>query len=186
MEQREREPSRQVGFDAWRFDFVKGYAAEFVGLYCKKSAPSWAVGELWGDMAYDDNGLSHNQDGHRQDAPQRSGGLRSVASDAVEASPDSGCSMGFVACCAPARGGVRETDNRRTCVLGFSWHRLMRGLLSVAPCDATKASLGIPEPFWGLILGRASQARGVKSGSLPLHARLLTTPLVTCWRQLLF
>mmetsp|Transcript_36477 Transcript_36477/g.77584 ORF Transcript_36477/g.77584 Transcript_36477/m.77584 type:complete len:786 (+) Transcript_36477:78-2435(+) len=57
----------QVGFDGWRFDFVKGYAAEFVGLYCEKSRPAWAVGELWGDMAYDDNGLCHNQDGHRQD-----------------------------------------------------------------------------------------------------------------------
>jgi len=57
----------QVGFDAWRFDFVKGYAANFVGHYCKKSAPAWAVGELWCDMAYDDNGLCHNQDKHRQD-----------------------------------------------------------------------------------------------------------------------
>ena len=77
-----------VGFDAWRFDFVKGpsesrstcstyfaflrspakrfswmfrkekqgqrvptgYGAEYVGLYCKKSHPAWAVGELWLDM----------------------------------------------------------------------------------------------------------------------------------------
>ena len=57
----------ELGFDAWRFDFVKGYSAEFVGLYCKKSEPAWAVGELWLDMAYDDNGLAHNQDRHRQD-----------------------------------------------------------------------------------------------------------------------
>eukprot|EP00929_Paragymnodinium_shiwhaense_P012461 TRINITY_DN11967_c0_g1_i1.p1 TRINITY_DN11967_c0_g1~~TRINITY_DN11967_c0_g1_i1.p1 ORF type:complete len:1741 (-),score=483.75 TRINITY_DN11967_c0_g1_i1:336-5558(-) len=57
----------QIGFDAWRFDFVKGYAAEFVGLYCRKSEPSWAVGELWCDMRYDDNGLSYDQDQHRQD-----------------------------------------------------------------------------------------------------------------------
>mmetsp|Transcript_66095 Transcript_66095/g.215010 ORF Transcript_66095/g.215010 Transcript_66095/m.215010 type:complete len:785 (+) Transcript_66095:111-2465(+) len=57
----------QVGFDGWRFDFVKGYSAEFVGLYCKKSAPAWAVGELWGDMQYDDNGLAANQDRHRQE-----------------------------------------------------------------------------------------------------------------------
>jgi len=57
----------QIGFDGWRFDFVKGYAAEFVGQYCRKSEPSWAVGELWCDMAYDDNGLSYNQDRHRQD-----------------------------------------------------------------------------------------------------------------------
>jgi len=57
----------QVGFDAWRFDFCKGYAAEFVGLYCEKTGPSWAVGELWGDMMYDGQGLCHNQDKHRQD-----------------------------------------------------------------------------------------------------------------------
>lgn len=56
-----------VGFDAWRFDFVKGYSAEFVGKYCKKSAPTWAVGELWCDMEYDDQGLKHPQDKHRQD-----------------------------------------------------------------------------------------------------------------------
>mmetsp|Transcript_115692 Transcript_115692/g.258563 ORF Transcript_115692/g.258563 Transcript_115692/m.258563 type:complete len:675 (-) Transcript_115692:100-2124(-) len=57
----------QVGFDAWRFDFVKGYAAQYVGHYCKKSEPAWAVGELWGDMQYDNEGLCHNQDKHRQD-----------------------------------------------------------------------------------------------------------------------
>ena len=57
----------EMGFDGWRFDFVKGYSAEYVGLYCKKSEPSWAVGELWLDMAYDENGLAHNQDRHRQD-----------------------------------------------------------------------------------------------------------------------
>jgi len=57
----------QVGFDAWRFDFVKGYAAEFVGHYCRKSAPSWAVGELWCDAIYDEGGLAYNQDKNRQD-----------------------------------------------------------------------------------------------------------------------
>mmetsp|Transcript_59016 Transcript_59016/g.140933 ORF Transcript_59016/g.140933 Transcript_59016/m.140933 type:complete len:668 (-) Transcript_59016:172-2175(-) len=57
----------KVGFDAWRFDFVKGYAAKYVGLYCRKSEPAWAVGELWCDMKYDHDGLSHNQDQHRQD-----------------------------------------------------------------------------------------------------------------------
>ncbi|CAL1146851.1 unnamed protein product, partial [Cladocopium goreaui] len=55
-----------VGFDAWRFDFVKGYGAEYVGLYCKKSHPSWAVGELWLDMRYDDSGLCYDQNEHRQ------------------------------------------------------------------------------------------------------------------------
>eukprot|EP00913_Durusdinium_trenchii_P006734 g6330.t1 len=57
----------ELGFDAWRFDFVKGYGAQYVGKYCEKSEPAWAVGELWLDMAYDDNGLCYNQDRHRQD-----------------------------------------------------------------------------------------------------------------------
>ncbi|CAJ1385428.1 unnamed protein product [Effrenium voratum] len=57
----------EIGFDAWRFDFVKGYSSEYVGLYCKKSEPAWAVGELWLDMVYDGDGLSYNQDKHRQD-----------------------------------------------------------------------------------------------------------------------
>eukprot|EP00913_Durusdinium_trenchii_P011205 g10523.t1 len=49
----------QVGFDGWRFDFVKGYGPEF-------SHPAWAVGELWTDMNYDLHGLCYNQDKHRQ------------------------------------------------------------------------------------------------------------------------
>jgi len=56
----------QVGFDGWRFDFVKGYGPEFVGKYCTKSHPAWAVGELWTDMHYDHHGLCYNQDKHRQ------------------------------------------------------------------------------------------------------------------------
>lgn len=57
----------QVGFDAWRFDFAKGFAAEYAGLYCKNSEPAWAVGELWCDMMYEDGVLAYNQDKHRQD-----------------------------------------------------------------------------------------------------------------------
>lgn len=57
----------QVGFDAWRFDFVKGYGAQYVGKYCQKSAPAWAVGELWVDAQYDEQGLCYDQDKNRQD-----------------------------------------------------------------------------------------------------------------------
>eukprot|EP00928_Gymnodinium_smaydae_P053487 TRINITY_DN37464_c0_g1_i1.p1 TRINITY_DN37464_c0_g1~~TRINITY_DN37464_c0_g1_i1.p1 ORF type:complete len:648 (+),score=45.33 TRINITY_DN37464_c0_g1_i1:47-1945(+) len=57
----------QVGYSAWRFDFSKGYAAEYAKLYCDNSEPSWAVGELWLDMKYDGSGLCYNQDRHRQD-----------------------------------------------------------------------------------------------------------------------
>lgn len=38
-----------------------------MGKQGKKTEPAWAVGELWLDMAYDDNGLAYNQDRHRQD-----------------------------------------------------------------------------------------------------------------------
>lgn len=73
----------EVGFDAWRFDFVKGYGAEYVGRYCERTEPAWAVGELWLDMAYDDNGLAYNQDKHRQDTINwiKGTGKRSTAFD---------------------------------------------------------------------------------------------------------
>lgn len=38
-----------------------GYGAEYVGLYCKKSHPSWAVGELWLDMRRDVGGNAHER-----------------------------------------------------------------------------------------------------------------------------
>jgi len=47
-------------------DFVKGYGGEYVGLYCERTEPTFAVGELWGNMAYDNGALSYDQDGHRQ------------------------------------------------------------------------------------------------------------------------
>eukprot|EP00746_Dinoflagellata_sp_MGD_P123426 gnl/MRDRNA2_/MRDRNA2_58076_c0_seq1.p1 gnl/MRDRNA2_/MRDRNA2_58076_c0~~gnl/MRDRNA2_/MRDRNA2_58076_c0_seq1.p1 ORF type:complete len:855 (+),score=118.50 gnl/MRDRNA2_/MRDRNA2_58076_c0_seq1:96-2660(+) len=55
-----------IGFDGWRFDFVKGYAPEFVSEYCSRTQPAWAVGELWDSLAYGANGAEHNQDAHRQ------------------------------------------------------------------------------------------------------------------------
>ena len=57
----------QVGFDGRRCDFVKGYAAEYVGHYCRKSAPAWAVGERWCDAIYKNKGLAYDQDRNRQD-----------------------------------------------------------------------------------------------------------------------
>lgn len=51
-----------IGFDGWRFDLVRGYSASAVSHYCETSAPSWAVGEHWGDRAPDD------REGDREDA----------------------------------------------------------------------------------------------------------------------
>ncbi|CAE8620451.1 unnamed protein product, partial [Polarella glacialis] len=56
----------QVGFDAWRFDFGEGFSAAYAGLYCLKSKPAWAVGELWEDMEYGSGGLKYDQDQHRK------------------------------------------------------------------------------------------------------------------------
>ncbi|CAI6010953.1 unnamed protein product [Closterium sp. NIES-65] len=58
---------REVGFDGWRFDFAKGYGAEFVGKYCRATEPTLAVGEVWTAMRYDGDGqLAWSQDAHRQ------------------------------------------------------------------------------------------------------------------------
>lgn len=55
-----------IGYSGFRFDFVKGYGAEFVGKYVEASNASWSVGELWNSMWYDEMGTTYNQDGHRQ------------------------------------------------------------------------------------------------------------------------
>eukprot|EP00899_Mesostigma_viride_P008546 jgi/Mesvir1/17693/Mv07873-RA.1 len=55
-----------IGFDGWRFDFTKGYAAWAVALYCRNTNPAFAVGEYWTTCIYGGNGLEYNQDGHRQ------------------------------------------------------------------------------------------------------------------------
>ncbi|CAM6092911.1 unnamed protein product [Calypogeia fissa] len=56
----------EIGFDGWRFDFVKGYAPEYSEFYCLRTNPTIAVGELWTSMAYYDGQLSWDQNGHRQ------------------------------------------------------------------------------------------------------------------------
>lgn len=56
-----------IGFDGWRFDFAKGYAGYYVGMYCKNTMPEFAVGEVWNSLNYSFGQLDFNQDGHRQD-----------------------------------------------------------------------------------------------------------------------
>lgn len=42
----------EYGYDGWRYDFVKGFAGEYVGLYNKATQPYLSVGEYW-DGSYD-------------------------------------------------------------------------------------------------------------------------------------
>eukprot|EP00246_Nothoceros_aenigmaticus_P007995 TRINITY_DN2243_c0_g1_i1.p1 TRINITY_DN2243_c0_g1~~TRINITY_DN2243_c0_g1_i1.p1 ORF type:complete len:457 (-),score=65.18 TRINITY_DN2243_c0_g1_i1:726-2096(-) len=56
-----------IGFDGWRFDFAKGYAGNFVGMYIERTQPEFSVGEVWTTCIYGDWGLDYNQDNHRQE-----------------------------------------------------------------------------------------------------------------------
>uniref|UniRef100_A0A0E0LFL9 Alpha-amylase n=1 Tax=Oryza punctata TaxID=4537 RepID=A0A0E0LFL9_ORYPU len=75
--------SDEVGFDAWRLDFVRGYSPEVAKVYIEGTVPvGLAVAELWDPMAYGGDGKpEYNQDAHRQalvDWVDRVGGTASV------------------------------------------------------------------------------------------------------------
>ena len=57
---------RGVGFDGWRFDYVKGYGGEFTRAYIDASVPKLAFGEYWDACSYTNGVLDYNQDSHRQ------------------------------------------------------------------------------------------------------------------------
>ncbi|KAK9915375.1 hypothetical protein WJX75_008171 [Coccomyxa subellipsoidea] len=57
---------RSIGFDGFRFDFVKGYSGEFVKEYLDATVPELAFGEYWDTCEYTDGVLNYNQDAHRQ------------------------------------------------------------------------------------------------------------------------
>ncbi len=43
-----------IGFDGWRFDFVRGYGASYIQEYineCTTAEAALNVGEYWADMA---------------------------------------------------------------------------------------------------------------------------------------
>ncbi len=44
-----------IGYDGWRYDYVKGYTGEYIGYYNAMSNASFSVGELWEDGAPQDN-----------------------------------------------------------------------------------------------------------------------------------
>lgn len=58
----------EIGFDGWRFDFVRGYAGWVTKIYMENTTPEFAVGEFWNSMAYGSDGkLEYNQDNHRNE-----------------------------------------------------------------------------------------------------------------------
>jgi len=62
---------KSVGFDGWRYDYVKGYAPRFNLKYDEATKPKFSVGELWTSMSYKGMKMAgeapqYNQDGHRQ------------------------------------------------------------------------------------------------------------------------
>lgn len=58
----------ELGFEGWRFDYVKGYAPEYTKEYVGKTvgADVFSVGEDFSDLAWTDGKLEYNQDGARQ------------------------------------------------------------------------------------------------------------------------
>ncbi|XP_054796778.1 alpha-amylase-like [Prosopis cineraria] len=51
----------EVGFDGWRFDFVKGYAPSVTKIYMQRTSPDFAVGEKWDTLSLGQD----SQDAHR-------------------------------------------------------------------------------------------------------------------------
>ncbi|HEX8537699.1 MAG TPA: alpha-amylase family glycosyl hydrolase, partial [Cystobacter sp.] len=43
-----------IGYDGWRYDYVKGYGGSFVGTYNTGTVPYFSVGELWTDLNLND------------------------------------------------------------------------------------------------------------------------------------
>ncbi|KAF3780097.1 Alpha-amylase 3 [Nymphaea thermarum] len=57
---------KEIGYDGWRLDFVRGFWGGYVKDYMSTSEPYFAVGEYWDSLCYTYGNMDHNQDGHRQ------------------------------------------------------------------------------------------------------------------------
>lgn len=55
-----------IGFDGWRFDYVRGYGGGYAKQYVDATVPEMAIGEYWDACDYTDGVLNYNQDAHRQ------------------------------------------------------------------------------------------------------------------------
>jgi alpha-amylase len=51
---------REVGYDGWRWDFVRGFAPQYLAAYDAATAPAFSVVEVWDDFDIND------ADAHRQ------------------------------------------------------------------------------------------------------------------------
>lgn len=57
---------KEIGYDGWRLDFVRGFWGGYVKDYMDASEPCFAVGEYWDSLSYTYGVMDHNQDAHRQ------------------------------------------------------------------------------------------------------------------------
>ncbi|KAG5050587.1 Alpha-amylase 3, chloroplastic [Glycine soja] len=57
---------KEVGYDGWRLDFVRGFWGGYVKDYIDASEPYFSVGEYWDSLSYTYSEMDHNQDAHRQ------------------------------------------------------------------------------------------------------------------------
>lgn len=59
---------KNIGFQGWRYDYVKGYRGEFVSHINSNTDPAISIGEYWTNMAYcGDSTLCNDQNSHRQE-----------------------------------------------------------------------------------------------------------------------
>ncbi|KAD3642219.1 hypothetical protein R6Q59_004846 [Mikania micrantha] len=57
---------KEIGYDGWRLDFVRGFWGGYVKEYMEASEPYFSVGEYWDSLSYTYGEMDHNQDAHRQ------------------------------------------------------------------------------------------------------------------------
>jgi len=57
---------KEVGYDGWRLDFVRGFWGGHVKDYMEATKPGFAVGEFWDALDYKYDAPEYNQDAHRQ------------------------------------------------------------------------------------------------------------------------
>ncbi|CAN1187672.1 Alpha-amylase 3, chloroplastic [Linum perenne] len=57
---------KEIGYDGWRLDFVRGFWGGYVKDYLDATNPYFAVGEYWDSLSYKYGEMDHNQDAHRQ------------------------------------------------------------------------------------------------------------------------
>jgi len=57
---------KDIGYDGWRLDFVRGFWGGYVKDYIEASKPYFAVGEYWDSLSYTYGEMDYNQDAHRQ------------------------------------------------------------------------------------------------------------------------